>query len=199
MTDEEFSEILALGYERRGVEFKGPGPLEDKQLRARVVRAMLGMANRRDGGLVIIGVEDDRGNLKPTGLNPSDLSTWKYDDVADKAAEYADPTLGFELEIRELQGSKFVVLRVHEFEDVPVLCRKDFDDVLRRGACYVRSRRKPETAEVPRQEDMRDLLELATEKRLRAYAKLRTAESSVGGPATPSDNDLFEQQLKRFL
>lgn len=200
MTDQEFSEILALGYERRGIEFKGPGSLKDKQLRARVVRAVLGMTNRRDGGLVIIGVEDDRGSLKPVGLNAADLSTWKYDDIADAVAVYAEPSTNFELEFRDHGGLKFVVLHVYEFEDVPVLCKKDFPGVLRQGACYVRSRRKPETSDIPTQEDMRDLLDLATEKRLRRFAALaRAAGLEIGGPTAPSDSDLFEQQVKRFL
>lgn len=200
MTDQEFAEILALAYERRGIEFKGPGSLKDKRLRAKVVRAMLGMTNRRDGGLVVIGVEDAGGKLKPVGLSVNDLSTWKYDDVADAVGVYADPSVSFELEIRAHQGLKFVVLEVREFEDVPVLCKRSFEDVLRQGACYVRSRRKPETSEIPTQEDMRDLLELATEKKLRGFAKLaRAAGQALGGVSVPSDEALFEEQLKRFL
>lgn len=64
---------------------------------------------------------------------------------------------------------KIVALQIREFESIPILCRKNYDDILRAGACYVRSRRKPETVEIPNQEDMRDLLDLATEKGLRKY------------------------------
>lgn len=58
MTNQEFASYLALNHELQGVEFKGPGPRSDKQLFAKVVRAVLGIANRRDGGLLIIGVDD---------------------------------------------------------------------------------------------------------------------------------------------
>src|SRR5688500_11792494 len=56
MTDQEFAELLGLGYESRGVEFKPPGPRSDSYLLAAVARAALGMANLRDGGIIVIGV-----------------------------------------------------------------------------------------------------------------------------------------------
>jgi predicted HTH transcriptional regulator len=195
MTEEEFEALLAAGHEQRGVEFKGPGPRSDKRFFARVVRAVLGMANRRDGGLVIIGVEDDRGQLKGIGLTPSQLSTWKYDDVADALAVYADPSVSFDLETVQISPCSYIVLRVQEFEDVPVLCNREYLDIVRKGACYVRSRRKPETSEIPSQADMRDLIELATEKRLRRFvAEAQAAGLDISGVAPPTDEERFENQ-----
>jgi len=101
MTDQEFAEILALGHEASGVEFKGPGKRSERRLFAQVVRAVLGMANRRGGGKVVIGVEDIGGVLNPAGLSQSDLATWRYDDVADGIAVYADPSVSFERELKE--------------------------------------------------------------------------------------------------
>ena len=151
MTDEEFAQLLALSREISGVEFKGPGSRADRQLFARVVRAVLGMANRRDGGIVVIGVEDTGASLNPVGLIDNDLDNWRYDDVADGIASYADPSVSFELEVKEHDSKKYVVLIVAEFEDIPVLCKRDYPNVLRDGACYVRTRRKPETSEIPAQ------------------------------------------------
>jgi predicted HTH transcriptional regulator len=125
MTDQEFAGLLALGHEQQGVEFKGPGPRSDKQFFAKVVRAALGMANRRDGGRVIIGVrEDQKGKLKPRGLGATDLATWKYDDVASGLSSYADPSIRFDLEILTYKRKKYVILRVHEFEDIYLFCAK---------------------------------------------------------------------------
>ena len=105
MTDDEFAEILALGHETRGVEFKPPGPLSDRALGARVVRAVLGMANRRDGGLVIIGVEDNDDEINAVGVGEADLVTWNYDDIADRLAVYADPSVNVERELKEYNGN----------------------------------------------------------------------------------------------
>jgi hypothetical protein len=179
MTAEEFASLLELGYEQRGVEFKGPGSRTDTRLSAKVVRAMLGMANLRDGGLVVIGVQDENGGLNPCGLEASDLGSWTYDHLASTAAEYASPAIRFDLVNVEHQGKAFVVVRVQPFEDVPVLCAKEYSRerepgqkpelILRRGACYVRSHGKPATTEVARYEEMRELLDIAAERRLRAF------------------------------
>ena len=70
------------------------------------------MANRRDGGTVIIGVEDNGGVLGPVGLNENDLITWRYDDIADGIASYVDPSVSFCREVKEYNGYQYVVLLV---------------------------------------------------------------------------------------
>ncbi len=161
------------GGEQFGVEFKGPGRCEGR-LRAQVVRAVLGFANRRDGGAVVIGVDAAPGRLDAPGVDEADLPTWESDLLQDAVAAYADPAVSITVTVEPLDGNRFVVIRVAEFDDVPVLCRRSYGDVLGEGALYLRGRRKPETTVVRTHADMRDLLELAIEKRLRAY--VATAE-----------------------
>ncbi len=200
MNEEEFVALLDLGHEVTGTEFKGPGPASDRHLFARVIKAVLGMVNRRDGGRVIVGVEDNGGTPNPVGLTKPDLDTWKYDDVAAKLAEYADPSVNFELKQVRHNGKDYVVLYVAEFEDIPILCKKGYSDVLRKGACYVRPRRKPETTEIPTQEDMRDLLDLAAEKRLRKHLEQARRAGGLIVPfqterITPSSQEHYDKQL----
>ncbi len=206
MTDVEFAEIVALGHERTGVEFKASGPLNARKnsgiFVAQVVKAILGMANRRDGGSVVIGVADNDGSPNPVGVAPNELATWKYDRLADQVANYADPDINFELEIREYNGGNYVVILVEEFDDIPVLCKRDYSyrgtQDLREGACYVRSRRKPETSEIPTQADMRDLLNLAVEKRFRQeldWARRVGLFSPATLASSPNDQERFESQL----
>jgi predicted HTH transcriptional regulator len=202
MTDEEFAELLALGHERRGIEFKGPGPRSAAVLFAKVVRAMLGMANQQDGGMVIVGVDENAGVLTPSGISLTDLATWRYDDIAAGIASYADPLVAFDIEEREQDGRRFLVIRVHEFEDVPVICKKEFPAILRPGACYVRTRRKPETSEIPSQTEMRDLLDLAINKGLRKFISRAMAAGLLHSavPAAPvSDSDAYRAQLGDLL
>ena len=195
MTDEEFAKIIALGHETRGVEFKPAGPLSNRPLAARVVRAVLGMANRRNGGFVIVGVEDFDDALKPVGLNESDLATWNFDDIADRLAVYADPAVAFEREVREYNGNQYLVLDIEEFAEIPVLCKRDYEGVLRAGACYVRSRRKPESSEIPTQTDMRELLQLATDKEvLRRLTEYRRVGLIPDVPLVVTGQDRFDEQ-----
>ena len=169
MTERELEAILAQGHETHGVEFKGPGKRTNSAFRATVIRAMLGMANHRDGGHVILGIDSE--SLEPVGLDDDQEASWlNYDALASAVNEYASPSLSFELQRMTFRGNKIVIIRVEEFEEIPIVCKNDFHGpgkkppVLRRGACYVRARHKPETSEIPAEQEMRELLELAIDK-----------------------------------
>ena len=100
----------------------------------------------------------------------------------------------------EYEDKKLIVIKVNEFADIPILCKKDFPNVLRKGACYVRPRRKPETTEIPSQVDMRDLLDLATEKKLRKFTYLSKLAEMQSVPSDKTEHSKeFEKQLKTFL
>ena len=205
MTASEFDTMLAVGYESRGIEFKGPGIRSERPFLAQVARAVMGLANRRDGGSVILGVQDDGGILSPIGLADDHLESWRaYDDVAESINEYASPSVAFDREIFSFRGSQYVILNVREFVSIPVLCRRGYNipngrQVLREGACYVRSAHKPETSEIPSEQEMRELLDLAIEKGVREYLErarrvgLLREESSQ--PPTLTDLERLEQQI----
>jgi len=201
----DLEEYLLLGHEVTGVEFKGPGARTDRQLMGQVLRAILGMANRRDGGHIVIGVRDADGLLAPDGLNDEQLATWTFDDVADVVANHADPSVRLECHtVHDAHGRAFVVIRVHEFDDVPILCKRNYNEpsnreILRRGACYVRPRRKPETTEIPTFEDMRELLDLASEKQTRRFlARAQSVGCDLELSSTPADTERFAAERERM-
>jgi predicted HTH transcriptional regulator len=183
MTEEEFAQLIAEEHEIRGVEFKPPGLRTDKELRLKVIRAVLGMANLRDGGRIIVGYDEHKSLNDQIGLNEREVESWKdYDALAASINEYANPSVHFNRETQEFRGVIYLIIRVFEFEEIPILCGKDDEirtikgrrgteerKILRRGACYVRSRHKPETSEIPSAEDMRELLELAIDKGVRRF------------------------------
>ena len=124
MTEQEFESLMARGYETNGVEFKGSRDRTDKLFLAKVVRAVLGMANRRDGGLVILGVEESP-KLDPVGLSVEQAESWlNYDDLSASVNEYASPSVRFEPELKNFWGRRFVFIRVHEFDEIPILVRE---------------------------------------------------------------------------
>ena len=202
MTGDDLAQLVARGYELRGVEFKGPGRRDDKHFFSRVARAVLGMSNNRDGGIIVLGVAEEGTLLCPLGLSPEQLTTWAYDDVVAGLSKYADPPANFDLEHVEMDASSYVVLRVHEFDDVPILCAKNFTTengkfVLRQGACYVRSRGRRETTEIPTQAEMRDLLDLAAEKRLRAHVAMSQREGVVlGAESRTTSKENYARELE---
>lgn len=204
MNEEQFAEVLARGHEQSGVEFKGPACRTDKLAFANLVRAVLGMSNRRDGGYVVIGVEETGGKPIPTGLSTEDLATWLYDKVADGIAAYAEPSVVFDLQTLGYQDKNFVILKVEEFSEVPAVCRKTYQTkigkvILREGACYVRPRRKPETVEVSTYADMRDLIDLAVDKNTRRFVQRAYAAGlRFEAQPAPTDEALFAKQRDTF-
>lgn len=203
LTARDIEETLAFGHELRRLELKGPGETDNKRLFAKIARAALSMGNMRDGGHVIIGINDKAPEKCLPGLSASELASWqKFDEISRALANYADPPLEIEVGHRHLSsGADVAVIQVFEFADIPHLCAKSYDDVLREGALYVRTRRLPETAEVPSSVEMRELLDLATEKALRSY--LSTAERAGGAlvvqrtdATAPADEAQFEQQRR---
>ena len=206
LTDREFGETLALGHEQNGVEFKGPGRIDDAPLIYRVIRAMLGMSNRRDGGRVVVGVEDDGTTITAVGLDDDAAASWSHDDLASKAGAYADPSVSFSLQKLTHSGSTFVVVHVDEFPDVPIVCSRSFqygpagqkqDLVLRDGALYLRPRGKHETREAMSYAELREVIQLATDKGVTEFLRRadRAGMPTVGSTApTVSDSDRFRTQ-----
>ena len=190
MKEQEFQQLLSLAHETPGVEFKAPGPRTDRNRFAKVVRAVLALSNRRNGGTVIIGVEDDGQALKAIGVSKADLATWRHEDISGAISAYADPFVTLNTEHRSYGGKYFVVIEIEEFAEVPVLCKRDYPGVLREGACYIRRRGRIESSEIPNSTEMRELLDLATEKVLRRFRRFQKAEQ----PA-PNDDELFDQEL----
>ncbi len=212
ITQEQFEEFLALTHEISAVEFKGPGSRRDNPLFGKVVRAVMGMANRRDGGFVIIGVTDHNGVLSTIGLTGEQLATWRHDDIADGLASHADPPISFDSAVYTSDKKRFVVLQIHEYSDMPIVCKQEYKDnsnpnippaqrpvILRKGACYIRRRHKAETVEISSAEDMRSLLEMAIEKGLSKFiTQAQRAGLSTSGSSQPNHQELFEQQLENW-
>src|SRR4051794_37370297 len=91
--------LLSLGHEARGFEVKGPGLAKGAFL-AMVVRAALGLGNLRDGGLILVGVDDENLRAMGPGLTEEQAQSWmSYDDLSDAFAAYADPPLQFHSEL----------------------------------------------------------------------------------------------------
>jgi predicted HTH transcriptional regulator len=192
MTPEEFIALVAAG-ERPGIEFKGARARGDKNFNE-VARAVMGMANQRDGGLIFIGV-DKNGNVE--GLSPTQVASWATaDHVRETLAPCMMPRAYVDVESLTLTtGQTCVILTVHEFDLVPILCAKESRDqkgavVLRQGACYVRSSHTPATTEIRDYPALRDLLDLAIEKGVREFVRrAQLAGLQIGATSTTTDAD----------
>lgn len=166
--------LIAAGRESPNLEYKRSAPWNT--LRLNLIHTVLGMANTRDGGHIVVGVAERDGTFSPEGMSEEHIASFPPDeDFRAAVNEFADPLVEPLLDGCGHDGKRFLVITVPEFDQEPVLCVKMGGDRLREGELYVRSARKPETAPARRQPtDMRALLRLATEKAvIRELAWLR--------------------------
>lgn len=195
----EWTSIINAGSEDRNREFKTSFPWDrntDGETMAKVTKSILAMSNLRDGGHIVVGVEEDEnGRGVPRGVLPEHLMTYSYDLMADFVRQYAEPYARFNLDVVEDSGRSFVVVSIVGFDEIPVVCRKSYGDVLSEGLVYVRPRSgRPRSERVTSYVDMRELLDLAGEKRLRRYLEI----TSVAEQGSDADRELFERQLGGF-
>jgi hypothetical protein len=136
------------------------------------------MSNIRNGGMMIIGINENCGKLDRTGMTMTTehVNSFDYDKISAFVASYADPHVRFFLRRVTLESKIFIVISINEFDRVTVLCKKNFEingkTQLRLGKLYTRTWRMPETVEVSTSDDLREIVELATEKGVAKFAEL---------------------------
>lgn len=183
---------LQLCQESRDVEFKGPGTWSE--LRYHIARTSLAMANLRDGGIIVIGVEERDGTWVLSGIDDECLATYDEDEVNDFINRYASPPMRLELVKVTHRETAFLTIRISEFERTPIVCKRAGPDStgLRRGVIYVRPVGKPQTSQVNDANELEDLLDLASEKRAR---RLLQAAARVGMQSRSSVQEAFDKEL----
>jgi len=189
MSSEELRDWIFHGREERNLEYKPSLSWQDDATKAKVTKAVLAMANLRDGGVIVLGVEDSGAN--PVGMKQSDFQSINQDHVLAYVNEYADPFVELIVNNVEFEGKLFVTIQVQEFLEIPVICKKDNKDQnLRKGVVYIRSRRMPESAEVRSQTEMREILDLATVKNVRRFfSTMESAGIRIDVQLDTLDND----------
>jgi hypothetical protein len=112
-TAEELEGALGTGYEGRAFELKGHGRSDDKRFLAKVARAALSMRNLRDGGNIVIGIDDAAPQEMLPGLDEDELTSWlAYDDVSARLAGYCDPPVHFDVAPNRMGFSRPLIARV---------------------------------------------------------------------------------------
>jgi predicted HTH transcriptional regulator len=202
-------EIIKHPREERNIEFKESVAWEDIHFKAKITKSILGMANLRDGGWIIIGKRrNNDGSYESKGMIPDHFATYDSDLMQDFVRDYADPPIEIVLHKIEVESKQFIAIRVEEFERIPILCKRSCAEVIHRGKMYTRSKSKPETIEVPSEIEMREIIELATDKNITSF-RVRAArlgmltieqvmEIIARSQDLQSDKERFDEQIRRI-
>ena len=200
LNDEQLAAIIEVGYEQRAVEFKSAGDRTDRAFFANVARAVLALANQRDGGHVIIGLSEDGVDATASGLTDEQLRQWlAYDDVSDQINAYADPPVVIQLGHGRLpNGRSVAIVEVSEFSEIPVLSKKDYPQRIVARQLYTRSMAKPDSSAALTQNELREVIALATEKQLARFLETaRRAGIFLDGSEATAAQEEFAAQVDR--
>lgn len=198
MSESIFSKLVNYPNEERNLEFKESVSWQDNRVKAKITKSILAMANLRDGGWIVSGKQEhpDR-TFELIGMSLSDFDSFDSDIMKTFVKEYADPYVDFSVKKIEQEGKRFVLIQVKEFDVIPIICKKDWGDILHRGQIYTRSRGKPESVAVPSQSEMREIMDMAIEKGIRRFYQ-RSSRAGVALPV-PKDKELFDKQIEELL
>lgn len=196
MPDKNISDLILHGSEERNLEYKCSMSWKDNSTKIKVTKTSMAMANIPDGGTMIFGVDEiSPGDFELRGMDTNDADSFSQDDIQDYVNGYADPFVKLTVKREDYDGKLFVVIQIPEFADLPVVCKKNGQELVR-GEIYTRPRRKFESVPVPSQTELREILEMAIDKRIRKYREdwYRWGLVKV---TTPEELDIekFEDQL----
>jgi predicted HTH transcriptional regulator len=137
---DDLNSLIQWPREERNLEFKRSMDWADTTTKAKLTKSVLAMANVRDGGHIVLGVErqsDD--SYVAVGMQPDHFRSFVQDQISSHLSEYADPYVEATLIKHLVNGRMFCVIRVGEFAELPAVCKKDGLEKLHRGATYTRS------------------------------------------------------------
>lgn len=181
----EFESLVEGSQESQSLDYKAGCAWNAVSL----AKDILAFSNIQDGGYIVFGFDD--GSFDRIGVSNEDAETFQLETMQDQMAEFADPYVKFDVHnnIFDENNKRFIVIRVYEFDEVPIVCRKDSSDT-HKGKMYYRSQhRRVESSAVSNSYDMRDILDRAT-------FKLMAKRQSQGFAPQSSDvSEIYNDEL----
>jgi predicted HTH transcriptional regulator len=168
LDEAQIKQWLSMGSERRDLEFKSPFTWTDTSsiwLQEKVICAILAMSNTRNGGVIIIGVNEKN---VPIGMTDTQVKSFEnYEDIKRLVDGFASLATDFEIYLAETDKRKFVVFIVRDFYETPIICRKNGDvsvDVLKQDKIYARSLKAQYSSKMADVFELTEIINLAVDK-----------------------------------
>lgn len=164
LKEEDILEIINLKSETKNIDFKEKLNWDkcNKDERIKIIKDILAMSNTQDGGKIIFGVEDKTYSL--VGLSDAESNSFDQTKINDFLHKYTDPIISCQVYKDEIKNNKIVIIYVPEFNEVPIICKKDYHSskdssiqILRRGHIYIRTD-KASSEIISSADNMRDLI-----------------------------------------
>jgi len=161
---DEIRNLIRLGNENRNLDFKGAFSWSEANHdeKCAIAKDVLAFSNTRDGGVILIGVNDKSGDIE--GLTDEQYASFDQTKFNSFVEKFTAPRHTSNVHRIMIDQQRIVVINIPEFADVPILCARDANSssnqsklLLRRAALYKRTERA--TSEpVEDADEMRELL-----------------------------------------
>lgn len=214
LMEEDLKRYVDAAGEESHIDHKAAIEWDGAEHSAALAKDIMACANLRGGGAIVIGVrEAGAGELIHEGVTDDQGKTFETTDVASWVNARCEPPVQLTCYKVRHRGASFVVIRVAEFDDVPIVCTRDYaapdnpkKRLLIKGAIYIRT---PGAASAPVQsaDDLRPLVGLAsTKKQDEMLAAIRSviAGTSLVSAAEPAalyaeeENEMIEGVAATF-
>lgn len=196
MSEKEIADIIEYPNEERHLEFKGPISWNN-DIRAKITKSIIALANLKDGGWIVIGKEEhsDR-TFRLIGLTQEEYESFDSDNVHAFVYQRTEPPVNFQIIKKEYNNKKFVLIRVKEFDEVPIICKKGYGEIIHAGKIYVRSKGKPESIAIPSDAEMRELIENAIDKGVSSFVQ-RLQRTGIWAPKEQTQKTTDEEEFRK--
>lgn len=202
---EQLARWIELSGESEFVDAKGPMSWDGADASASLTKDVAAFANSRDGGVIVVGkAENSDGSFSYVGLLPEQAGTFDTTNVGQWVNARFSPPIRLTCNQAEYQGRRFVVIVIQEFDDIPSLCIKSFQDtanpkshLLREGTIYVRNQ-NAESKPIKTVDELRTVIGLATRKKgdeLIAHFEAMLRGRSLASPEPAPDP--FKQEMEQ--
>lgn len=159
----------------------------------------MAMANLRDGGIIVIGVSERGESWELTGISDTDLSTYDFDDISDFIAKYASVPLELDVVVVRYRDSKlYLAIQISEFTHLPCICRRNSSNealAFSKSDILIRPPGKPQTKKAEDANEIRELIELAAEKRARRIIET-AGRIGLAGDHNATIDEVFDRELQ---
>ncbi len=194
-------QLLERQGEDRNLDYKAAMAFAPNEVKGKLLKCIMAFANTRDGGHILIGVEQKGVRFEPTGATEQQARSFDPTDIGNFARNYCSTLPRVTSREVTIDGVTLLLVRVAEFADEPIVCTSDLHGadnkpILRKGSIYVRTE-DARCVAIDSSETMRSFLALAVQKYgeglLEQIRGLVGAASITNAPMPP--NELYAAEL----
>lgn len=113
-------ELIHLGNENRNLDYKGAFSWDQASAdhKCEITKDILAFSNTRDGGFILIGVNDKSGVVE--GLTEEQYASFDQTTFNVFIQKYTDPRFTVNVHRMMVDGKRIVVIDIPEFPDIPI-------------------------------------------------------------------------------